>query len=197
MLSLQRKYELILAAEEAFTRSISKAVFEKPAISLWMVLIPILLVHFIQSMQTYKNDRLTFQKEYMRSRRKALDLATEAVTHGSAPDIADWVRQATPSPDLAPSYRTWLQEMIAYYTALLRADGDDFQSLVHAAYADRDDFTAALEKLRAAENAFNDACKPQLAATPGAMEVIELIEERSRTLRRELASAVYDHPKKP
>lgn len=197
MLSLQRKSELILAADEALTRSIAKTVFEKPVISIWMILVPIFFVYFIYNMQKYKHGRSTFQEEYMLSRRKALDLAVAAVTHDTEPAIDDWVRRTTPSPALGTPYRAWMGEMTAYYTTLLRADGDDFQSLVQAAYADHGAFAAALERLSAAENAFNTACRPQLAATPGAMETIDIIEAGSRTLRQELASAVYNHPKNP
>jgi hypothetical protein len=69
--------------------AIGAAVFEKPKVSFWMVLIPLLFLYFIYRMQRYRNGRVKFDEEFMVTRRRVMDLAVESavtvdkvVTHG-------------------------------------------------------------------------------------------------------------------
>jgi len=47
MKGLERKQELILEQERAFANALGAAVFDKPRISYWMVLLPILFLYFV------------------------------------------------------------------------------------------------------------------------------------------------------
>ena len=76
---LQRKKALILEQETAFARAVGRAVLLKPKVSYWMVLLPILFVYFVYRLQGFKKERATFEKEFMTTRRRALDVAFEAV----------------------------------------------------------------------------------------------------------------------
>ena len=87
MKSLEHKKELILQRELLFANAIGAAVFEKPKVSFWMVLIPILFLYFVYRMQRFKSGRMKFDQEFMTTRRKAMDLAVEALETGVKPNI--------------------------------------------------------------------------------------------------------------
>jgi len=192
MLSLQSKKELILEVEQTFTRSIGRVLFEKPTVSFWMILIPFLLIYFIYRMKRYRNGRHRFQQEFMITRRKALDIAAEAVTFDIPPRIDEWVQRAGLAPEVTGPYRRWLTALVTYHRALLAADGEDFVGLVRSAFPHREKFLDAMQSLGAAEEAFHAALHPGARATADTAEIINIMEKRARGLRLELADAIYD-----
>ena len=75
MTTLAQKRDIILQRELAFANAIGAAVIDKPKVSFWMVLIPILFVYFIYRAQRFKSDRMQFDEEFMTTRRRAMDTA--------------------------------------------------------------------------------------------------------------------------
>jgi len=191
MKGLERKKTLILERELAFANAVGAAVFEKPQVSFWMVLVPLLFLHFIYRMQKFKNGRMRFDQEFMITRRKAMDLAVEAMEISVKPDLDQIARESGLADALERPYASWLKALVDYYTDLLAATGDSFESLVRSAYRNRTNYLLTLNRLNAVEQEFYAALKPQMAATEGAAAVIATIEEHSRRLRRELAESAF------
>ena len=71
MNAIDRRKELILDRELDFANAIGAAVFEKPRVSFWMIMIPLLFIYFIYRMQKYKDGRIKFDEEFMAARRRA------------------------------------------------------------------------------------------------------------------------------
>lgn len=185
------KKELILKAEEAFTAAISRAVFDKPLVSLWMILIPVLLLHFIYRMKQHRNGLEKFQTEFMITRKKALEIAAQAVEEGIPPRIEEQVLRANlPSPLSAP-YRGWVTALVGFYTILLSSEGEDFESLVRNAFSDRLAYLGAISDLCEAEKVFYAALRPHFVETGGAVEIMATIEVQSRRLRTEAALTIF------
>jgi hypothetical protein len=191
MKGLERKKELILQRELAFSNAVGAAVFEKPKVSFWMVLVPLLFLYFVYRMQKYKNGRMKFDQDFMTTRRKAMDLAVAAIQTGVKPDIAGVVRESGISDALETPYASWLSALIDYYADLLAANGDSFDALVRSVYRSRTDYLLTLNRLNTVEKEFYDALKPQMAATEGAVAIIAAIVEQSRRLRRTMAESVF------
>ncbi len=191
MKELSDKKEIILQREMAFANAVGASVLDKPKVSIWMVLIPILLLHFIYRMQSYKGKRLKFSEEFMITRRRALDIAHNAASTGDDPDIVDVVRKSSLPEPLHKPYAAWVKALADYYLDLLAAEGASFESLVRAAYSSRSNYLLTLNRLSVAEKAFHKALEPHLAATEGAAEIISKIESHSQELRRELADHVF------
>lgn len=191
MKGLERKKELVLQRERMFANAIGAAVFEKPKVSFWMVLVPLLFLYFIYRMQKYKSGRMRFDEEFMTTRRKAADLAVEALTAEVKPNIDQIARRSGLMDDLERPYATWLKALVDYYTDLLAANGDSFEALVRSAYRNRTNFLLALNRLNTVEKEFYSALKPRMAATEGAAAIFATIEEQSRRLRRELAESIF------
>jgi len=191
MKGLERKKELILQRELAFANAVGAAVFEKPKVSFWMVLVPLLFLYFIYRMQRYKSGRMKFDEEFMTTRRRAMNLAFEAVEAGSRPDIDRIARESGLTEALEKPYASWLKVLVDFYMDLLAANGDSFESMVRSAYRNRTNYLLTLNRLSTVEKEFYAAVKPQLAATEGAAAVIATIETQSHQLRRDLAENIF------
>ena len=192
MKSVERKKELILQRELLFANAIGAAVFEKPKVSFWMVLIPILFLYFVYRMQRFKSGRMKFDQEFMTTRRKAMDLAVEALETGVKPNTDRVAGESGITDALEKPYASWLKALVDYYADLLAANGDSFDALVRSAYCNRTNYLLTLNRLSTVEKEFYTALKPQFAATEGAAAVIEAIEVHSRRLRRDLVEQVFD-----
>ncbi len=188
---LDLKRNLVLDHETAFANQIGSAVFEKPSVNLWMILLPILFLHLIYRMKKYKEGRTKFNEDFMLTRRRAMETAVKAVANGAEPDIDKLVGEALLSDELKEPYTLWMHVLVEYYMDLLAANGDDLESLVRSAYGRSANYLLALNRLGAAERQFYAAIKPTMEETEGAAAVITAIEERSHQLRREFAESIF------
>lgn len=188
---LTQKKEIILGHELAFANKIGAALFEKPKVSFWMIFIPILFLYFIFRMQKFKNDRIKFDEEFMRARRKAMDVALGA----STADVKTETSGATQYPELPvplqKPYFSWIKTLSSHYLDLLNADGDDFESLIREAYCNRENYLLTLDRLNNAEKEFYAALKPLMAQVEGTAKIISTIESESRRLRSETAYRIF------
>ena len=191
MKALAQKKDIILQRELAFANEIGAAVFEKPSVSFWMVLIPILFVYFIYRMQRFKSGRMKFDEEFMTTRRRAMDAALHAVETNGRPDMGEVDRNASLPAPLQKPYVSWVKALAEYYMDLLAAGGDSFESLVRAAYRNRTNYLLILDRLNTVEKEFYTALKPHMGAAEGASDIIATIESQSQKLRRELAEQIF------
>jgi hypothetical protein len=192
MTPLSRKRELILGRELAFADAVGAAVFEKPKVSFWMVLLPILFVYFIYRMQRFKNGRKQFNEEFMTTRRRAMDVALQAVEEGGKPDVTQMARESGLPEGPAKGYAAWVRALVDHYMDLLKAEGDSFEGLVRSAYRSRTDYLLTLNRLNAVEREFYGALKPHLAqGAEGVADIISTIQDRSERLRRDLAEVIF------
>lgn len=191
MQDLDRKKELILERELAFANAVGAAVFEKPKVSFWMVLVPLLFIYFIHRMQKYKNGRMKFDTDFMITRRRALDLAIETFEPGCRLNLKEALHQNGLSAELEKPYATWMNVLVDHYRDLLAVEGDNYDTLVRRAYRTRANYLLTLNRLNTVENEFYAAIKPKMAATEGAANIISTIEEESRRLRRDFAEQIF------
>lgn len=191
MKGLERKKEIILQGELAFANAIGSKVFEKPKVSFWMVLIPILFLYFIYRMQRFKSGRLKFNEEFMVTRRRAMGIAVESVETGSKPNIDRVARGIGLSDALEKPYASWLKVLVDHYADLLSAEGDSLESLVRSAYRGKTELLLTLNRIHSVEKEFYAALKPGMAATEGAEEIITTLQNESHRLLRELADRAF------
>jgi hypothetical protein len=191
MKALAQKKDLILQRELTFANAIGAAVFEKPRVSFWMVFIPILFLYFIYRMQRFKSGRMKFDEEFMSTRRRALDVALEAVDANGRPDMGEVARNSSLPEALQKPYVAWMKALVEYYMDLLAAEGDSFESLVRAAYRSRTDYLLTLNRLNTVEKEFYTALRLHMGAAEGAADIIATIESQSQQLRRALAEQIF------
>lgn len=191
MNELEKKRELIWERERIFANAVGAAVIEKPKVTFWMVLVPVLFLYFIYRMQKYKTGRAKFDEDFLATRRRALDLAMETMGSDGTVNLEQAVRQWGVSDELAKPYSTWLRALVDHYLDLLTAEGDSYKTLVRRAYGTRINYLLTLNRLSAVEADFYSAIKPGLSSAEGAADIIAAIEQASQRLRRDLAEEVF------
>ncbi len=186
-----RKKELILKQEATFANAVGASVFEKPKVSFWMVLIPILFLYFIYRMQKYKKGRHQFDQEFLITPCRALDLAVETLESGIKPDINRLVQEYGMQNTLEKPYAAWLRALFEYYLDLLKADGDSFDQLVHSAFRNRENYLLILNRLNTSEKDFYIELRSNMSGMEGTGDIITRIETQSQQLRRQLAEKMF------
>jgi hypothetical protein len=191
MKDLDKKKEFILARELAFANAVGAAVFEKPRVSFWMVLVPLLFLYFIHRMQKYKSGRMKFDEDFMVTRRRALELAIETLESDHWIDLNQAVHQYGLPDELEKPYAAWMNVQVDHYRDLLAVEGDNYDALVRKAYHTRTNYLLTLNRLNTVEKDFYAAIKPKLTAAEGTADIIATIEKESQRLRRDLAEQVF------
>ena len=190
--SFQEKSEIIGASEEKFAYALASAVLDKPKISIWMILIPIIIVFHMFRYQKYVDGRNKFAEHYLLSRKRALEANVRALESGRPCDIRALVAQASISEDAKSEYAAWIRVLCDHYADLLRCEGDSIEALTKSAYKNRTNFLLFLNQLNDSEKRLNAALSPHLReTTEGVDEIIGRMEHASEILRRDEAERIF------
>jgi hypothetical protein len=190
-MDLTQKKDIILKRELAFANEIGAALFEKPKVSVWMIFIPILFLYFIFRMQKFRNDRMKFSTEFMAARHEAMENALDASAADGPEGKDSGKRHAGLPKSLQDPYGSWIKALSSLYRELLSADGNDFDSLVRAAYRNRDQYLKALERLNKVEREFYAALKPLMAEVEGTDVIMAAMESESRRLHTVAVDRIF------
>ncbi len=154
-----------------------------------MILIPIYFLYFYYQMQKFKKGRDKFNQDFMASRRMAMDLAVHALKRRKTLD-EEIAQRSGVSESIKKPYLAWVRDGRILSGPPLGADGT-FEEMVRSVYRQQTDYLLALNRLGALEKDLYAAIKPNLADTPEAAEIIAVIEERSRAVRRDMAAGIF------
>jgi len=188
----QEKSLRILQEERLFAAALAAQVIDRPRLSIWMILIPIIFVFFFYRFQKYAAGKKTFADNYLISRQRALEEALAVVESGRLPDVARLLPQDNPPAETRRSHLELLEILVDHFTDLLRADGEGFAALVRSAYKNRINYLLFINRLNRAEMALNRVLVEQLRATTSAVDtIVGAIEQASDQLRREQAVAIF------
>jgi len=94
MSDLEEKKRLILSHEAVFANRMSLLVIDKPGLSVWMILVPIIFVYWFFRYQKFNAGRKDFADHYMKGIRRALDAACTAIETGQPADPIALSRQS-------------------------------------------------------------------------------------------------------
>jgi hypothetical protein len=192
MVSIQEKSAIIWASEEKFANALAAVVLDKPKISIWMILIPIIIVYHMFRYQKYVDGRNKFSEHYLLSRKRALEAGVRALESGQPCDVRGLVKQANIPEDTKSEYTAWIRVLCDHYADLLRCEGDSIEALVKSAYKNRTNFLLSLNQLSDSEKRFNAALSPHLLkTTEGVDEIIGRMEHVTEILRRDEAERIF------
>jgi len=192
MSTVDQKHQIILEHEKRFADHLALQVLEKPKLSVWMILIPIIFVHYFHRMQKFSSGRKAFAENYMIVRKRALDEALEVIRTERTPDIKGLVKLSKLPEVVHESNLKMIDLLVLHYTDLIRSDGDTMESLVRSAYKTRTNYLLFVNQLNQIEKALNSALKPHLAdSLEGVDEIISAMEIYSERLRRSHAETVF------
>jgi len=188
----EEKAALIVAQEEAFAHTLALQVLDRPQLSIWMILIPIIFVYFFYRYQKFSSGRKVFCENYLISRKRALNEALEVIRTGRKPEINALARQSSLPEHLREKNADVLAVLVDHYIDLLRADGENFHALVRSAYRNQTNFLLFINRLNQAEKALNRALEPHLSQDSGDVnDIIHLINLHSEKIRKELSKKIF------
>ena len=192
MASLKEKSDLIRFNETTFAYSLSQVVIEKPKISVWMILIPIILVYHMYRHKSYAEGRKAFAENFLITRNRALEAAARSIANESPLDESSVVKEANITESTREDYAAWVRVLMTHYKDLLLCEGDSFDALVRSAYKNKTNYLLFLNILNKSEMRFNSALKPHLqATTEGVGEIIDRMEKGSEKLRYKEAERIF------
>ena len=190
MSELDRAYAVICSHEEQFAFRLGQEVIDKPVVSVWMILLPVLFVHHMQKVSSYKNAVQAFARGMLEPRQKALDKARQDVASGES---RDWgLQDAFPSLEgaserdrrLADKQLQVMRILQDHYRHLLKADQESYPNLLKAVYPDRAQYKAFLDRLTAAEQELNRYLTEKVHTTEDSRVVVQRMEASCKDLRR-------------
>lgn len=192
MHSVADKRDLILQFEERMAFDLSREVMEAPKLSFWVVFIPIFLIYHVFQHKKVVEGRKAFARNFLAARKQALEEGADFLKKGGRPRIPELVRDSGLPVQARGPFKELLTVLVEHYADLLRAEGDDFESLVRSAYRRRADYLLFLNRLGQCERGLNQALMPHLRdQVSGAGEVIRKMEAASEKLRRARAEQIF------
>jgi hypothetical protein len=192
MNELEEKGRMILAQERLFADILASRALSKPKPNVWMILIPIIFVFYMNDYKKYKDGRQVFADQYLMSRKRALDEAVASLTANRDPDLEPLVSVSDLPEAARQQYHDLLTVLIENYRDLLQTEGETVNDLVRAAYANKTNYLLFLNRLNRAEKELNAALRPVLDDTDKEMgDVIMTIERSSEELRRSKAEEIF------
>ncbi len=191
--TLTIKKEWILDQERSFARDLACAVIDVPKLSMWMILIPFILVYHVYRHNSAMKGRTAFAAHYLLSRSRSLEEACNALAEQRLPDIDAVVAKAVDLPETArPPYQAWITVLIRHYADLLQAPGAGFRDLIQSVYRNRSNYLILLNQLNNLERTLNTALKNHVGeAAESVIDTIARIEDYSARLRRLQAEALF------
>jgi hypothetical protein len=194
MNSIERKQKEILAYERQFAFKLAGHVLEKPRMNVWMILIPIIIVYHMFRFQKYVDGKKKFTSNYLKTREQALESARGVVAAGTK-DVNSITEQIPLPPEARGPYNHLLSVLVDHYVDLLRAEGEDIDSLLRRAYRSRTDYLLFFNQLAQAEKRLNAALQPHMSREHREQkeigDAINRIQEISEKMRREEVARVF------
>ena len=145
---IEQRRHSILAHETAVAREIAAQVVDRPTLSVWMILIPLLFVHYMQRQQVFRRAVSQVSEALLRSRGRALDLVCARVTCDIEPAAGEEDERIR---RLRSAQEAELALLTRHYSKLLTVDAGEYPALVRRAYGTADAYRELLSELQTGE----------------------------------------------
>lgn len=195
--AIQIRYDLIWNHENQFAYKVAKQVLQKPGISVWLVLMPILFLFYAHKIQQYKAGIHNFTKGLMRTKILALDSALKEINTGRKDDE---VENNLISPELEPSMEVMrvhkkqfaeVELLKVHYGKLLRQEGTSYRALVRQAYQTGGAYRLFLNQLVQIENEVMEAVLQAYHPSEEDRAVTKKMQEAMHAIREEDLKAFF------
>lgn len=191
----------ILAYENKTSSRVALAVLEKPAISAWMILIPIIILPFMLRHQRYKASTKIFCEGYLYTKEIAFGAAYQLFQNKISFENAQALikRQVEDKPDTDPKvlsiYQKQMEEievLFVHYLALLATQKEKYWDMVVSHYQTKNRYLSFINKLADAEKEVSQAVSTTFQDESGeAYAVLEKMENYLLELRTDEANLIF------
>ncbi|MFP4084215.1 MAG: NF038143 family protein [Desulfonatronovibrio sp.] len=190
-LSIKEKYDLIYAHEEQLAYRLGKEVINKPEVSVWMILIPILFLHHMYKINQYKAGVSSFAKGMLDPRKKALDMAYQDASQGrlSHREVLDYFPELDAGVEqqmkLAQKQVKMIQVLQQHYFSLLRESGQSYEDIIKKAYPSSGDYRRYMNSLEQAEKELYTYLNRKIHTNEESRKIIKNMEKCSQRIRED------------
>lgn len=183
------KHKAILAYENKTALTITTKVLEKPELSAWMILLPIVFILFMQRQKKYKESSTAFMEGYLYTKKIALTAAFRLYNHEisreEVPAIIAETVQKNPKaePIVLNIYNQQIEEiklLCEHYLGLLTSNEENYEQMVTSHYQTKDNYLGFINRLVEAEKQVTRASIATFL--DAAVEVPEIMEEMEKQL---------------
>lgn len=183
--------ELLVTYERALARKLALEIFDRPRPQIWMILVPLFFVFFIQKIRQYSSGLEDFVDNYMRPRLAALDIAAASLSDRDGAERIEELARQVPE-NVRPLFVDWMTMLTDHYRELLQTGGADVGAMIRGAYRTRTDYLLWCNVLNRTENSYNLALMPAIDGEQDDVgSIISRMHDSLTRLRREDAEAVY------
>jgi hypothetical protein len=193
----QTPYDLIWNHENQFAYAVARQVLQKPKISVWIILIPVLFLYYAHKIQQYKAAVHDFSKGLMRSKILALDSAKEELDSDRKNTDYETAfvsedQENTPKVKLVKE-RQMAQVVLlkSHYIKLLGLQGESYSDLIRHTYRTAADYRVFLNQLAGVEEALNDAVLKAYHPGTEARDVTKKMQKATLALREKEIAAFF------
>ncbi len=193
----EQRFTVIFKREEQFAHTLATSVIQKPKLSVWMFLVPILIIYHANHIKRYKNNLANFQQGFTKTKLHALNLAREELVRGERKQeremdlFADYDIEG---PNVQQVRNRQLEEirlLTKHYRILLRSSGRDYPELVRSAYKTKKEYKKFLNKLNQAEKEVNKAALHAFHDSEDSRRVVSEMEKHASVLRNQEAGSIF------
>lgn len=190
-LRLREKYDLIHSHEEQMAYRLAREVINKPEVSVWMILVPILFLHHIYRINQYKAGVHSFAEGMLDPKRKALDKAyleageknpSECGLSDYFPELVDGSEQ---QQQIAHKQIKVIRIMQEHYRTLLTKSGRSYEEILRRVYSTSGAYRTYLARLEQAEKELYAHLNKEVYTSEEARAVIKRMEDCSRRMRED------------
>ena len=195
---LQKRVDIVRNYENHFAHELATTVIQKPKLTVWMFLVPILFIYHANQIKRFKENLANFQQGFTKTKLHALEQCNEELAQGrkkQEQDLDLFADSGLDGPNIKELRRKQLEEiqlLMGHYRSLLSRSGPDYASLVRSAYKSRHDFQIFLRRLNEAEIAVNKAALRAFHNDDESRRVVSEIEKNSALLRQEEARKIFN-----
>ncbi len=187
-MSVNRKKDLLLAYEKSLAGELSEKLLDRPKMSVWMILIPLIFVFHCQRHKRFAEGKKAFIREWTRNKEQALCAAVLEVSGQEPRNPEKWRQAVVHLPTACQEAYLRLQHFLTdHYKNVLQATGEDVGMLFSRACS-RDEYSLFIRRRVELERQFS---RELLAVhdNPEEQSVLRQLNEESALLyERDLAA---------
>ena len=193
----EQRFTAVFKREEQFAHTLATCVIQKPRLSVWMFLVPILFIYHANHIKRYKNNLANFQHGFTKTKLHALNLAMEELTRGERKQEREmdlFADYDVEGPNVQEVRNRQLEEvrlLIKHYRSLLRSSGRYYPELVRSAYKTKKEYKKFISKLNQAEKEVNKAALHAFHDSDDNRRVVSEMEKHASILRNQEAGSIF------
>jgi hypothetical protein len=194
---LEERRGLIWHREQVFGYALAKVLIPKPKVTVWMIMLPLLFLFFMQDLKKYKAGIRGFADGFLKNKKIALDLAFNALQEGASLDrvVADFAAESRSESGIHTDlFEKQLREIAClanHYQRLMQGSGRGYAALVQQAYGSAAKYHQFLDKLFGLEDAVLQTAFAIQPPEGDAQALARQMQIAARRMRREAADKLF------